>query len=287
MDALDNAASFDRDHLREQQLDALGGAASQVALATLGAHHHARPGDSEAFRGRLMGLKFIFCSCLLARHVCNSFSHKTPSGGPKQQPVRLSRPSPWGNFMIDKFGLLLLRLGGSQDHHHTATFHDGSLFDRGKIRQLFCHFLQVIQRQINVINFTTSKTDAYSDFITLSQPSPGITDFETLVIDIGLWAEADLFDLDLGLRFTGITFLLGLFVEEFPKIHDPAHGRVGIGGYLHQVQVGIIRQANSLLDGDHAHILVVGADQADFFDSNSLVDSVLGRADVLLLSRHI
>ena len=68
MDTLDNAAAFDRDHLGEQLLDALGCAAAQVAFTTLGAHNNTRPGDAEALRGRLVGLEFIFLSCLLARH---------------------------------------------------------------------------------------------------------------------------------------------------------------------------------------------------------------------------
>lgn len=68
MDTLNDAASFDRDHLGELLLDALGGAAAQVALATLSAHNDTRPSDTEAFRGRLMGLKFVFRGCLLARH---------------------------------------------------------------------------------------------------------------------------------------------------------------------------------------------------------------------------
>ena len=94
MDALDNAASFDRDHLGEKLLDALGCAAAQVAFTTLGAHHDARPGDAEAFRGRLMGLELVFSSCLLARHLFISFSHKTPSGGGKSNRlVQLSRLS--------------------------------------------------------------------------------------------------------------------------------------------------------------------------------------------------
>ena len=49
MDALDNAASLDRDHFGEQLFDALGSAPSQVALTTLGAHYHTRPGDLKAF----------------------------------------------------------------------------------------------------------------------------------------------------------------------------------------------------------------------------------------------
>jgi len=68
MDTLGNAASFDREHFGELLLDALGCTAAHVALATLGAHQNTRPGDTEAFRGRLMGLEFVFRSCLLTRH---------------------------------------------------------------------------------------------------------------------------------------------------------------------------------------------------------------------------
>jgi hypothetical protein len=95
MDTLGDAASFYRDHLSKLLLDALGSAAAQVALATLGAHQNTRPGDAEAFRGRLMGLEFVFSNCLLARHVYNSFSHKTP-GGQRYKPYQACSPVPAG-----------------------------------------------------------------------------------------------------------------------------------------------------------------------------------------------
>ena len=58
MNALDDVFTFDDDHFSEQRFGALGGAPAQVAFATLGAHQHARPGQAEPFRGRLMGLQF-------------------------------------------------------------------------------------------------------------------------------------------------------------------------------------------------------------------------------------
>ena len=98
MDTLDNAASFDRDHLREQQLDALGGATAQVALATLGTHHYARPGDTETFRGRLMGLEFIvFVVCL--RGTAKTPSHTKPRQGEQRyKPGEACSPMPAGNI---------------------------------------------------------------------------------------------------------------------------------------------------------------------------------------------
>jgi len=68
MDTLGNTASFDWDHFGELLLDALGCTAAHMAFTTLGAHQNSRTSDAEAFRGRLMGLEFVFRSCLLTRH---------------------------------------------------------------------------------------------------------------------------------------------------------------------------------------------------------------------------
>jgi hypothetical protein len=98
VDALDNAASLDRDHLAEQLLDAFGCAPSQVAFTTFGAYHHARPGDPEALGSRLVGLQFVLIGCLLARHVRYSFSHKTPCGWQSAKPGQVRRLDPRDYF---------------------------------------------------------------------------------------------------------------------------------------------------------------------------------------------
>jgi hypothetical protein len=56
MDALDDAASLHRYHLGELLLDALGGAPSQMAFATLGTHHHACSRDPKALGSSFVGL---------------------------------------------------------------------------------------------------------------------------------------------------------------------------------------------------------------------------------------
>ncbi len=93
MNTLDDTASFDRDHLGELLFYPFGCSAAQVAFPTFGAHDHTRPGDAEAFRCRLMGFQFILRRSLLARHVNNSFSHKTP--GQRYESMRLARLAPW------------------------------------------------------------------------------------------------------------------------------------------------------------------------------------------------
>jgi hypothetical protein len=43
------------------------------------------------------------------------------------------------------------------------------------------------------------------------------------MVFVGLGAQTNLLDLDLGLSFFGLTFLFGLFVEKFTKIENTAN----------------------------------------------------------------
>lgn len=104
MDALDDPASLDGDHLIEQALCALGRSAAQVALATLCAHQQPGPSQAKTLGGRLMGLYLVFPGCLFARH-----SLGTPCLFLFCHPAR------------------------SQHHQHRPPVQGGGLFDGGNI----------------------------------------------------------------------------------------------------------------------------------------------------------
>ena len=75
--------AFNGNHLRQKQLHAVGSAAAEMALATLCAYKHARPGEAETFGRSLMGLQLIFSCSLLAWH------NKTPYNKIKQHSKRM------------------------------------------------------------------------------------------------------------------------------------------------------------------------------------------------------
>ena len=114
MDALDDPASFDGDHLLEQRFDALGRAAAQVAFANLGAHQLARSSDPKTLRSSLMGLDLVLTIWLLAWHgrtpliTQNSAELANIRGG---QTTRISE-----NKTSAVSLLLLRRLPWSEDH---------------------------------------------------------------------------------------------------------------------------------------------------------------------------
>lgn len=91
----------------------------------------------------------------------------------------------------------------------------------------------------------------------------------------GLGPQADFLDLDLGLRLARFALLLGLLVQELPVVEDPADRRNRVGCNLDQVEVGLLGDAQRLVDGDDADVLPIRADQAYFREPDLLVDAVL------------
>jgi hypothetical protein len=60
---------FNFNGLSQQIFGPLGGIATQMAFADLGAHDYTRPGSTESFGGRFMSFHFILASTLFTSHV--------------------------------------------------------------------------------------------------------------------------------------------------------------------------------------------------------------------------
>ena len=66
--AFNGLLTFNGDHLRQKQLYTVRSAAAEMALTTLRADKHARPGQAKTLGRCLMGLQLIFSCCLFAWH---------------------------------------------------------------------------------------------------------------------------------------------------------------------------------------------------------------------------
>ena len=165
MDAFDNPASFDGDHLLEQRFDALGRAAAQVAFANLSAHQLARSSDPKTLRSSLMGLDLVFSIWLLAWHgrtpliTQNSAELANIRGG---QTTQISE-----NKTSAVSLLLLWRLPWSQDHQHRSPFERRRLLYDANIRERLCYLFQVRQSDIQIINLSAAEADAHLDFVSV------------------------------------------------------------------------------------------------------------------------
>jgi hypothetical protein len=70
-------------------------------------------------------------------------------------------------------------------------------------------------------------------------------------------------------------FLLLLRVLELAEVHHPAHGRLGVGLHLDEVEPGLVGDAARFVGRDHADLLVGGVDQSNLGDADLAVDPVL------------
>lgn len=72
--------------------------------------------------------------------------------------------------------------------------------------------------------------------------------------------------------FFGFFFLLGYFVTVFPKVHEPADGRDGGGGDLHEVNGVLPGKVQRLGERDDAVLVSVHPDDADFAGTDFAVN---------------
>src|SRR5690606_15630777 len=95
---------------------------------------------------------------------------------------------------------------------------------------------------------------------------------------IGSGPELDLLDLDDLLLLLGLGFLLLRLVFELAEVHDLADRGRRIRADLDQVEPGLLGQLHPPRGGDEADVLTLGADQADFGDTDAVVDPGAGIA---------
>ena len=164
-------------------------------------------------------------------------------------------------------------LVGSHHHQHGAAFHLRRDLDRSDICQGGGDLLQIFERDLGVIHFSTAELDRDADLMSLKQPAPGIVHFETAVRFVRLRAQTDFLDLDLGLRFLRLTVLLGPFVDELAVIDHTADRRVGVGGDLHKIQLGVACDLQSLAYRHNADVATIRTDQANLRDADALIYS--------------
>lgn len=177
--------------------------------------------------------------------------------------------------------VLLVRHRADQ-HDHLTAFHLGEVFDAAHLFGVFGDAFQQLAAQILVCHLTTAKAQGDFDFVAIVQKLEHVPHFDLIVICIGVRSELDLFDLDDLLLFARFGFALLRLVFEFAEIHDLAHGRVGVGRDLDQVQPGFFGHFHGTAWRDDPDVFAVGTDQTNFIRADIFVNA---RARVSLWRR--
>ena len=280
---LDQAVVVDCNRFSEQILSSLGGVSAQVAFSDFGTNNFAGTGHAEAFGRSLMSFNFVLSTTLFTWH------DQTPlrkSNGCEQSQPLVDKPiSNYTRKMVlsIKKSYVLIPLW-SEHHEHCFAFHIGGLFNFCYVAQLFRDFSQIFQCQFRVGNFPTSKADGNPYLHATFQPTARVAHFKALVMITGFWAQTNLLDLDLGLRFSGFAFLLFLLVKELAVVDDLTNGWVSIGGDFHQVQTGVVCAAQGVVNAYYSNVFPVFVNKADLICADAFINTMfLFTTDCLFL----
>ena len=149
-------------------------------------------------------------------------------------------------------------------HHHLAAFQPGHGFDLARIANIGGDPVQQFQTQLLVRHFAATEAQGDLDLVALFQKLQDRAHLHVVIMGIGPGTELDFLDLDdvLLLARLGLALLRLVFV--LAEIHDLADRRFGIGRDFDQIQTRLFGKGHSARRGDHADILSISPDQANF-----------------------
>ena len=127
--------------------------------------------------------------------------------------------------------------GRRQNHRHPLALKHGSRFDLAHIAQITCEAIEKLAALVAVDNIAAPELNRGFNFIALTQEFAGMTDFEIVVVVVGLRPESQFLNRDYVLLLFSLFFFLPLFKLKLPVIHYPADRRGCIRGHLNQIQI--------------------------------------------------
>lgn len=149
----------------------------------------------------------------------------------------------------------------------------GSLIDLGHIRERSLHNLHLVHGQVHVGDLSPFKDKRHLDAVALLQELPRLFHLGLDVVLVRAKADANAFHLVfLRMRALFLKELL-LAVLVLAVIHQTADRRVNIGRHLHQIRAGFLGQAERILNGFDAKLLLLAADEANRASPNLFVDA--------------
>src|SRR6185437_3769659 len=117
--------------------------------------------------------------------------------------------------------------------------------------------------------------DGHLDLRPCLQEADHVALLRLIVVRIDLGPQLLFLDDGLLLILARLACLLSRLVLELAVVHDLADRRLGVRGYFDKVEIGIRSDAEGVFDTHNAYLLATWSDQADFRDSNALVDAGL------------
>lgn len=149
-------------------------------------------------------------------------------------------------------GARLLFLLRRKVHYHLFAFLFGQLIDFAVFFQIRCKTQKKYLPLVFIYYRTAFKEHVSLDFRTFLKETNGVFLLKIVIVLVRLRSETYFLYNHLGSIGLEGFLLFFLFVKELSLLDDTAYGRLGIGGYFHQIGFLFARYAQSLFYRVHA-----------------------------------
>src|SRR5215203_5845275 len=187
--------------------------------------------------------------------------------------------SPWtlsdlngAGFSGGLFGPALHRC---EQHRHVAAVLLGRLLDRAEFGNVLGEPHQEALAALRMGLLAAPEHDRDLHAVVALQEADHVVLLGLVVVGRDLRAQLDLADVHLLLVAPRGLGLLLLLVLVFRVVEHSAHGRPGVGSYLDEVEVALLRVAERLLGIDDTDLVAVLPDEANLRHPDALVDTGL------------
>src|SRR5215211_1745546 len=172
-------------------------------------------------------------------------------------------------------GLGLL-LKWTENHQHVPTVLLRGRLDEPVLVDVGSQLLQKVIAQLGSGLLTSSEHDRDLDLVARFEEADDVTLLGLVVVGVDLGPKLHFLDHCVGLMTSALACLLGVLVLELAVVHELGDWRSCHRRDLYQIQLGLSRKTQRVLDAYDADLLPRRSDKADFGDANSIVDSRFG-----------
>src|ERR687886_1873420 len=160
-----------------------------------------------------------------------------------------------------------LRLFGvlprGQNHHHVAPVEVGLALDPPQVLKVVREPYQEPLAELGVLHLAAPEHDRNLDLVAAAQKALDVSSLGVEVVVTYLGSELYLPHVDVDLLLAGGLAGLLLLVLVLAVVHGADHGRVGVRGYLHEVQIHPLGVVHCFADVLYPQLLAVGRDQTN------------------------
>ena len=155
------------------------------------------------------------------------------------------------------------RLARRHHHQHLPTLKLRHLLHLGKVIEFLADTIKHFHAEVLMRHFTAAEADGDLDLVALLDEPTHVAHLDLIVVVIDIRTHFYFFNLDDPLLFSRLAFFLLFSVLELAEVENLADGRIGRRGHFNEVQPGLFRDREGILNRQNSELFAFWIDNAD------------------------